>query len=89
MTSDVLTLASTAALATILYYSLGLLVLRAIFQRRELPRSPVGRLVAFLTTRLVILPVLEIVDWLAAVGNRDVASRLLPDGLEPNRRKPQ
>lgn len=89
MTSDVLTLASTAALATILYYTLGLVVLRAIFQRRELPHSPLGRLVAFLATRLVILPVLEIVDWLASVGDRDVASRLLPEGLEPIRRKPR
>lgn len=89
MTTEVLTLAGTAALATVLYYCLGLIVLRSIFARRELPRSPLGRLVAFLATRLIILPVLEIVDWLASVGNRDVASRLLPEGLEPIRRKPR
>lgn len=89
MTNEVLTLAGTAALATILYYSMGLVVLRAIFARRELPRTPLGRLIAFLATRLIILPVLEAVDWLASVGNRDVASRLLPEGLEPIRRKPE
>jgi hypothetical protein len=89
MTTEVLIVAGTAALATVLYYCLGLVVLRSIFTRRELPRSPVGRLVAFLATRLIILPVLEIVDWLASVGDRDVASRLLPEGLEPIRRKPR
>lgn len=84
MPSEVLTVAGTAALATLLYYSIGLVVLHAIFDRRRVPSSPLGRLVAFLTTRLVILPVLEVVDWLATYGNPDIASRLLPNGLEPS-----
>lgn len=86
MPSEVLTVAGTAALATLLYYCIGLVVLHAIFDRRRVPSSPLARLVAFLTTRLVILPVLEVVDWVASVGNRDVASRLLPEGLEPTQR---
>jgi len=83
MSSEVLTLAGTAALAAILYYGIGLLVVHAIFKQRQLPRTPVGQAAAFLATRLIVLPTLEVVDWLATYGNRSVASSLLPDGLEP------
>lgn len=89
MSSDVLILAGTAGLATVLYYALGFIVLHAIFKDRRIPTGPVGRTIAILTTRLVILPVLEIVDWLATYGNPRVASRLLPEGLEPIRRRPR
>lgn len=86
--SEALIIAGAAGLATILYYLIGFIVLHAIFKDRRIPTGPVGRTIAFLATRLVILPCLEIVDWLATYGNPRVASRLLPEGLEPlNRRK--
>lgn len=87
--SEPLVIAGAAGLATVLYYLIAFIVLHAIFENRRLPRGPVGRTIAFLATRLVILPCLEIVDWLATYGNARVASRLLPDGLEPLNRRPR
>lgn len=83
MPSEMLAIAGTAALATVLYYMIAFVVLHAIFRRRDVPDSGLGRVVAFAATRIVILPVLDVVDWLARYGDADIASWLLPEGLEP------
>lgn len=83
-----LIVAATAALAATTWTTAGLLALRIIFAHRRLPQTRHGRILAFWTVQLFVLPTLDIIDFLATYGDWQLATRILPPGLEPTTPQP-